>query len=344
MAYTKHVWKDLIAEVGNRFTKSNETATSVDLIQNYVGLTQLGTPYNAEIMNEIEKGIEDAHLIAAENFKILNGYADCDESNSRDLGLILGVTTPSDFAGEISERLKSTSKYSFSDIMIGDVFNGLNLSAIPAENGGTAGEPWNNTYKNNQIIFAGLNPFLYSGDTQVSRKHALFHTRNIPFRKRMNSTDANAGGWPASELRAFFDGTNGDGTGDRAGVTTAAVLKALNGQFGAGHILPIRKLLSTKGSWAWTTCSVWLPTENEILGQSAWGEPNSGDGIKVQFPLYQKSTAYRVKLYHGGRDWWFTGTPAASSSARFALISLYGGANSNYASSVGGCAFAFCIF
>jgi len=83
------------------------------------------------------------------------------------------------------------------------------------------------------------------GDTETARNHILFTFRNVPLRKRINATNTNAGGYPASEMRAFLDGLNGDGTGDMAGVTTAAFLNAMRAQLG-DYLLTIRKIHSTK--------------------------------------------------------------------------------------------------
>jgi hypothetical protein len=38
----------------------------------------------------------------------------------------------------------------FSKLRIGDYLDGIDLSAIPAENGGTVGQAWNDMYKNNR--------------------------------------------------------------------------------------------------------------------------------------------------------------------------------------------------
>jgi hypothetical protein len=119
--------------------------------------------------------------------------------------------------------------------MVGDYLDGVDLSAIPAENGGTAGQVWNGTYKNNQIVLSGFNTYKQAGDTEVTKNHLLFTFRNIPLKKRMNPTNDNTGGYAASEIRAFLEGVNGDGTGDYAGsttVTTAAFLNVLKAQVG----------------------------------------------------------------------------------------------------------------
>jgi hypothetical protein len=147
----------------------------------------------------------------------------------------------------------------------------------------------------------------------------------------MNPANDNTGRYDTTEIRAFLDGTNGDGTGDKDGVTTAVFLNALKGQTG-DYILPVRRLFSNKTDWAWKMYSLWLPGENEIFGANAWGEAGYGDGQKLHIPLYQKSYANRIKRYNGSRDWYFLCTPYAGSAANFC------NANNNSAFAVGGCA------
>jgi hypothetical protein len=165
----------------------------------------------------------------------------------------------------------------------------------------------------------------------------------------MNPTDTCIGGYAASEIRAFLEGANGDGTGVYAGtttVTTAAFLNALKAQIG-DYILPVRRLLSDRpssgGGWSWRTCSLFLPSEHEVFGESAWGDPGYDDGLKVQFPIYQKGTVYRCKRYNGGREWYWECSPQSGSAAYFCGVYSGGYAGSDNASAVGGCAPAFCV-
>jgi hypothetical protein len=276
------------------------------------------------------------------NLKMLGGYADYINGAGRDLLKVLGVSSIAEAMAALRTRCNGTGIPDFYGLMIGDYLDGIDLSAIPAENGGTAGQVWNNTYKNNRIVLSAFNPYKGVGDTEATKNHIRFDFVNIPLQKRMNPTNDNTGGYHATELRAFLDGVNGDGTGDKEGVTTAAFLKALKAQIGE-YILPVRRLLSNKVDWAWRTYSLWLPSENEIFGVNAWGEAGYGDGQKLHIPLYQKSYAYRIKRYNGGRDWWWLDTPSSGSAASFCISNNNGYAGNNTASAVGGCAPAFCV-
>jgi hypothetical protein len=278
------------------------------------------------------------------------GYGQYVDGMGRDLMKVLGVTTVQEAMAALSARCNGTGMPNFSGLMVGDYLDGIDLSAIPAENGGTAGQAWDDTYKNNRIVIAGFNTYKGAGDTEATKNHVLFTFKNIPLRKRMNPADDNTGGYAASEMRAFLEGVNGDGTGDYAGsttVTTGAFLSALKAQIGAAYILPVRRILSdrpaTGGNWAWRTCSLFLPSEHEIFGESAWGDPAYDDGMKVQFPIYQKAATYRCKRYNGARDWYWECSPHSGSAASFCFASSYGDAYYYAASSVGGCAPAFCV-
>lgn len=66
MVYVKTTWKDRIVQFANRFTKSNETPTSVTLTADPGIVTEAGTPLSATNLNKIEQGIADA-TAAAEN-------------------------------------------------------------------------------------------------------------------------------------------------------------------------------------------------------------------------------------------------------------------------------------
>src|SRR5574344_1411907 len=58
--YTPHVWIPRLGTNLNPHTKANETANSVDLVNAPEAVSQQGTPFSTDIMNEIESGIVDA--------------------------------------------------------------------------------------------------------------------------------------------------------------------------------------------------------------------------------------------------------------------------------------------
>jgi hypothetical protein len=304
----------------------------------------LDLPGKVPIRDMNGRTIDDAKREQAiEETKLdLTSHADMVEGYGRNLLTVLGVQTIPAAMAEIRCRCNNNGEIDgtgipdFRGIRIGDYIDGLDLSAIGAPTGGVAPQAWNDIYKNNRIVVSGFNTFKGSGDTENTKNHILFTFRNVVARARMNSTNTNAGGYPATEFRTWLEGASGDGSG-----SFATGLKAALG--GNDPLLTIRKLLSNKVDWAWVNCTVWPPTEDEVFGESSWGDSSYGDGIKVHFPIYQKSSIYRVKRYNGSRDWWWEGAPSAASAARFADVNGNGGAYNYDASAVGGCAPAFCV-
>jgi hypothetical protein len=272
------------------------------------GRARVAAPVAADDIARLAEVLESAKHITPNGFGLYQ--------EGRDLMAVLGVSAIPDAMAALRERCNGTGTPDFSGLQIGDYLDGLDLSAIPAENGGTAGQPWNDNYKNNRIALSAFNPYKGVGDAEVAQNHVRFDFANVPLRKRMNATNINTGGYPATEMRAFLDGANGDGTGGKTGVTTAAFLNTLKAQIG-NYILPVRLLLSNKVDWAWATCSLWLPGENGVFGANAWGEIGFGDGQKLHIPLYRDSFQYRIKRYNGSRDWWWLNSPPIRFCGRF---------------------------
>jgi hypothetical protein len=214
---------------------------------------------------------------------------------------------------------------------------------------------WNETYRNNRIVVSGFNTYKGMGDTENTKNHVLFTFRNIPLKKRMNETDTNSGGYRASGLRVFLEGANGDGTGNKSGVTTAAFMNALKAQIG-DYLYTIRKLHSVKSSNTWASYTVFPVSEIEMYGVPVWGDEGvsmaaitspaiaarAGSITPIHIPLYQKSYEHRIKRYNGTRDWHYLQTPYSADSASFCCVNSSGFAYSGSAVSAGGCAPAFC--
>ena len=67
MAYVKTNWLARVGTALNRFLKTNETSTEVELTNDPTGVTTAGTPFTVANMNKIEDGIYDAHVTADAN-------------------------------------------------------------------------------------------------------------------------------------------------------------------------------------------------------------------------------------------------------------------------------------
>jgi hypothetical protein len=300
--------------------------------------------------------IEDITLLS----KTMITHGDEVDGAGRNLFDVLGVSGVQEAIAALSIRCNGTGIPDFSGLLVGDYIDGIDLSAIPAENSGDAGQVWSSTYKNNRIVLSGFNTYKGFRSAEVTKNHLLFTFRNIPLKKRMNPTSDNTGGYIASELRAFLEGVSGNGSGDYSGsttVTTAAFMNALNAQLGAGHLLTINKAHSIKSSYAWANYTVFPPSELEVCGYPTYGDEGVympaltspvlparvGYVTNVQFPIFSKSGEYRIKRYNGSRMWWWEQTPYSASASSFCSILYNGYTTTTSASSVGGCAPAFCV-
>ena len=67
MSYIKTLWEARVGTALNRFLKTNETSTEVELTNDPTGVTTAGTPFTVANMNKIEQGIYDAHVTADAN-------------------------------------------------------------------------------------------------------------------------------------------------------------------------------------------------------------------------------------------------------------------------------------
>jgi hypothetical protein len=241
-------------------------------------------------------------------------------------------------------EIDNTGIPDFTGIMIGDYIDGLDLSGVAAAPGGTAPQAWNDTYKNNQLVVSGFNTYKGAGDTENAKNHVLFTFRNVICQGQMNAANDNTGGYPATLMREWLEGAAGDGTG-----VFATKLKSA---LGGSYLYTIRKLHSKKRGtqWedpVWASYTVFLMSELEIFGYQTFGDELTGTSCyntNVQFPIYQKSYAYRIKRFNGARAWWWEQTPAAAITTAFADVSHYGYASYDYASNAdAGAAPAFCV-
>ena len=323
---------------------------------------------DADTLEQARLMLLEAQADTNEILERLADHPDMVDGAGRDLRIVFGIkeTDPAVYLplimAEIRRRCNNNGEIdgsrvpSFSGIMLGDYVDGLDLSAIPAENNGDAGQPWNDTYKNNRIIVSGFNTFKDMGSSEVTRNHILFTFRNIPLRKRMNASGSNSNGYAASEMKVFLEGANGNGTGDMAGVTTAAFLNAMRAQMG-DYFLTITKAHSMKASSTFMSYTLFLPSEIEVLGGAYFGDegvemPALTSPVRaarvgwltpIQLPIFAKSFTYRIKRRNGLRQWWWTQTPHAGGSSSFANVNLDGFVSYGNAGSVGGCAPAFCV-
>jgi hypothetical protein len=118
MAYTKTAWVEPAGAYLNRFKKQNETATSVELIQDPV-MTNTPTPFSVENMNKIEQGIYEAYQGITGLSDTLTAHSDMAETGCN-LLTVLGVQSIQAAMDALSVRCNGTGTPNFRGLMIGD--------------------------------------------------------------------------------------------------------------------------------------------------------------------------------------------------------------------------------
>jgi len=205
--------------------------------------------------------------------------------------------------------------------------------------------------QNLRILVSGFNTFknpLNIYGAKNIKNHILFIFDSIVLRKRMNATNNNAGGYPASELRIFLEGATGEGNGDFANGLKAAL--------GGNFLYTVRRYTSTKGAMAWNNYTVFLPTEKEVAAAYYWDETGIQPGDeKDNYDLQTKWSIFNVrpaqKQYNGqlsvstnNATWWWLSSPCQDNTTPFCLVSGRGLINwINASTATGGVAPAFCI-
>lgn len=155
----------------------------------------------------------------------------------------------------------------------------------------------------------------------------------LPNTQQMNSSNTNAGGFPASALYDYLNGTILNGLPS----DLRSALKTTYKWYGTGDN-------TTNGQWH--GCKVWIPLEYEMLGTTTFSpatEHTTGNARK--YPIFTDN-ANRIKRLNNGsgsaQRYW-EASPYASATAGFCSVNSYGGATSNDASYAAGVCFGLSI-
>lgn len=171
---------------------------------------------------------------------------------------------------------------------------------------------------------AGFDLFLNTGDTKLSKHHAVIVPDTNLYTAQMNETNDTTGAYYNSAMKQTH---------------LAQVLTTVQGAFGADHIIKRRTLLANATSsgnasgWAWYDTQIDLMTECQVYGVRAWGAP-AHNGFDVgekysRFPLFDLAPEFITNR----SSYWLQDV---SSAANFCLVSSIGRAvYSNASNSVG---------
>lgn len=254
---------------------------------------------------------KDDSILIADQYKTspegLEGYLSPKRSDvGRNLVTVLGVANAAAAFAALRTRADAGN---FNGLRLGDY---IDVSSMTID-----GSAIFNSNQRLRFIIAGFDTYLNVGDTAVSSHHIVMIAKNCVFQKAMNSTATNAGGYAASELKAYLNDQVKTGLVNAIGITPKTV----------------RRLLDNKTDWAWLAETVFLPTEVEVFGHQAWSN-NKGysTGSSVQWPLFSEFPQMRIANWNGSRWWWWEASPYTDDSAYFCYCSYGGNARYNSAS------------
>lgn len=187
-----------------------------------------------------------------------------------------------------------------------------------------------------KYLVADINYRLHCGDTECTKPHVLMIPERIMGTAQMNDSHVTTGGYVGSKMYT----------------TNLAQFKTvIQNDFGSGHILNHRELLTNavtdgkSSGWAWYDSTIELMNESMVYGHNAWGSHHGYEtGIdKSQLSLFKHKPDLIVTLNDAGSRYWYWLRDVVSSSS-FAGVYVNGDATDYGAGGSGGVRPAFLIY
>lgn len=164
-----------------------------------------------------------------------------------------------------------------------------------------------------KMVVAGINTYHRYGDVAVGGHIDMISLHCLAPKLKYNGSATNSGGYVGSNLFTTLNGDNGIRTLLPADMAAALAQK---------RALTEVKTASNASSWAWNDLGLlWLPSEQEIWGQTVWSESGYGAGLAVRYPLFDGSAAQIAKNdASDARCTWWTMNTKAGSATQFVCV------------------------
>ena len=172
------------------------------------------------------------------------------------------------------------------------------------------------------------------GNTSANKAGISMITRDLlPDTRQMNSSNTNVGGFPASALYDYLNGTILNGLPS----DLRSALKTTYKWYGTGND-------TTNGQWH--GCKVWIPLEYEMFGTTTYSPATEhGTGNARKYPIFTDNTSRVKKLNNGSgsANWYWEASPLARGAVVFCIVGSNGGASNHLASYARGVCFGLSI-
>lgn len=173
-----------------------------------------------------------------------------------------------------------------------------------------------------------------SGSTSANKAGISMITRDLlPATRQMNSSNTNVGGFPASALYDYLNGTILNGLPS----DLRSALKTTYKWYGTGNN-------PTNGQWHGS--KVWIPLEYEMFGTTTYApatEHTTGNARKYPIFTDNASRIKRLNNGSGSANWYWEASPRASNAAAFCAVTSDGTASNGSASFTYGVCFGLSI-
>lgn len=173
-----------------------------------------------------------------------------------------------------------------------------------------------------------------SGSTSASKAGISMITRDLlPNTRQMNSSNTNVGGFPASALYDYLNGTILNGLPS----DLRSALKTTYKWYGTGNN-------TTNGQWHGS--KVWIPLEYEMFGTTTYApatEHTTGNARKYPIFTDNASRIKRMNNGSGSAQWYWEASPYASNATIFCAVNSSGSASYYTASYTIGVCFGLSI-
>ena len=175
-----------------------------------------------------------------------------------------------------------------------------------------------------QLQIAGFNHDTYSDGVTAPVTFVMKDCLNT--KAQMNSSNTNAGGYPASAMKTWVNTNIYDKLPSDLKTLVAPVKKKWYTTYNDANSL-------TEGNY-----NVWLLSEMEVFGTNTYTVGN-GEGSKYDIFTNESS---RIKKVNGTADWWWLGSCRRYGSEDFVSVGSSGGVSYNDAKNSNGVAVGLC--
>ena len=270
---------------------------------------------SSKVTQEIQNAKTYAAYAAVLGENFTNGIL-----TERNLVDVLGAASVQDAFIKLRGKV---SQGNFSNLGLGDY---IDIPSITF-----AGQTLTNNLRY-QNLRAQIIAFNYFKNSINTSDHVVMQFKHCLFKKEINSSGSNVGGYPAMPIANYLSTTFGAGLETAMGITCKSI-----------------KQYFRTGATAWsnaTAYKVFLPTENQLIGHKGSSRVAT-DFVSYelgQFPYYAINPKGLMKNFNGVLLYYWTASPLFADSSFFANVDYDGVVNGNLANNVSiGVAPVFCI-